>query len=87
MKRQAKYKPLLFTTTMRNPERLKRFLAVLKEYNGKILNNKLAEKIAGAIIKKELYKPTNLSQKIKQKLKEGKILNNVEITKILRDNP
>ena len=87
MKRQAKYKPLLFTTTMRNPERLKRFLAVLQEYNGQVLNNKLAKEISGEIIKKGLYKPTILSQKVKQKIKEGKALNNREIAKILRDNP
>lgn len=44
MQRKAKYKPLLFTTTMRSPERLKGFLSVLKEYNGQVLDNRLAEK-------------------------------------------
>jgi hypothetical protein len=29
VQRKAEYKPLLFTTTMRNPERLKAFLAIL----------------------------------------------------------
>jgi len=50
-KRQSEYKPLLFTTTLRNPERLKWFLAVLKEYDGQILDDKLAKKIAGEIIR------------------------------------
>ena len=50
-KRKSKYKPLLFTTTIRNPERLKWFLSVLKEHDGQILDDKLAEKIAGEIIR------------------------------------
>ena len=86
-KRQSKYKPLLFTTTMRNPERLKKFLSVLKEYNGQILDNKMARKIAGEIIKRGLYSPTNLSASIKRKLKEREVLNQREISKILKDNP
>lgn len=87
MQRKAKYKPLLFTTTMRNPERLKSFLSVLKEYNGKILNNELATKIAGEIINKRLYKPVNLFPGIRQKFKEKRLLNNKEISRILIDNP
>jgi hypothetical protein len=44
-KRQSEYKPLLFTTTMRNPERLKNFLTVLAEYDGKILTNEIMRKL------------------------------------------
>ena len=87
MQRKSKYKPLLFTTTIRNPERLKDFLSVLKEYNGQVLDNKLAKKIAGEIIKRGLYKPKKLSVKVKQKLEEKKVLNNQEVSKILKNNP
>ena len=84
---RAKYKPLLFTTTLRNPERLKEFLSVLKRYDGKILTNQLAKKISGEIIKAGLYKPTKLSLKIKKKMAEKKALTPAEILKILSDNP
>ena len=87
MSRQAKYKPLLFTTTLRNPERLKGFLFALKNYNGEILNNKLAKKISGKIIEAGLYKPTRLSSNIKQKIKKKQPLTSLEISKILLDNP
>ena len=87
MQRKAKYKPLLFTTTMRSPERLKGFLSVLKEYNGQVLDNRLAKKIAGEIIKRGLYRPTKLSVGVKQKLKEKTFLNSREVSKILKDNP
>lgn len=38
---QAKYKPLLFTTTIRNPERFKDFMYILFKYNGQVLTEKL----------------------------------------------
>lgn len=88
MKRRAsEYKPLLFTTTLRNPERLKWFLGVLKDYDGKILTNGLAEEIAGELIKSGLYKPTRLSDAVKKKIKEKEILSDKEVAKVLKDNP
>ena len=86
-KHQSEYKPLLFTTTLRNPERLKWFLGVFKNYNGKILTNNLAKEIAGEIIRIGLYTPTNLSVAIKNKLKEKELLTDKEISKVLKDNP
>ncbi len=87
MPRQAEYKPLLFTTTIRSPERLKDFLNVLKDYNGKILDDKLAEEIVGEIIRIGLYQPIRLPQNIKQKMRENNPLSDKEVKKILRDNP
>ena len=87
MLRESVYKPLLFTTTLRNPERLKWFLGVLKEYNGQVLDDDLAENIAGEIIRIGLYKPTKLSTKVKQKIKIKKPLTDKEVAKILRYNP
>lgn len=86
-KRQSEYKPLLFTTTLRNPERLKWFLGVLKNYDGKILTNDLAKRIAGEIIRIGLYIPTNLSVSIKNKIKIKELLTNKEVLKVLKDNP
>jgi len=87
MPRKATYKPLLFTTTLRNPERLKWFLGVLKEYDGQILDDDLAEKIAGEIIRIGLYKPTKLSASVKRKIKEKNPLTDQQVTKVLKDNP
>ncbi len=87
MARKAAYKPLLFTTTLRNPERLKWFLGVLKEYGGQILDDELAKKISGEIIKLGLYKPTKLSDRVKKKIKEKESLTDQEVTNVLNDNP
>lgn len=87
MPREATYKPLLFTTTLRNPERLKWFLGVLKEYDGQILDDKLAEQIAGEIIRIGLYTPTKLSARVKEKIKAKEPLTDQEVAKVLKDNP
>lgn len=87
MPRESAYKPLLFTTTLRNPERLKWFLGVLKEYDGQVLDDDLAEKIAGEIIRIGLYKPTRLSATVKQKIKTKEPLTDEEVVKVLKDNP
>lgn len=87
MPREAMHKPLLFTTTLRNPERLKWFLGVLKEYNGQVLDDALAEKISGEIIRVGLYKPTKLSARVKRKIKKKEPLTDKEVSKVLKDNP
>lgn len=48
----------MFTTTLRNPRRVKAMLWVLKKFNGKILTNELATQIVGEAIRYGLYRPT-----------------------------
>lgn len=86
-KRQSEYKPLLFTTTLRNPERLKWFLGILKKYDGKALTNDLAEEIAGEIIRNGLYSPMKVSLLVKSKLREKEILTDNEVMEAIKNNP
>lgn len=86
-KRKSEYKPLLFTTTVRNPERIKGFLNVLKAYNGKILTNNLAEEIVGELIRNGLYMPTKLNAPVRGKIKLGDLLTDEEVKQALADNP
>lgn len=85
--RESEYKPLLFTTTLRNPERLKWFLGILKEYNGQILTDQLAEDISGEVIRAGLYKPTKISLVVKKKIEAQEPLSNEEVKRVLEDNP
>lgn len=62
-----KYKPLLFTTTMRNPARLKQMLFVLNKFDGQILNDELAQNIVAECIRYGIYRPTVKSASIKEK--------------------
>ena len=82
----SRYKPLLFTTTMRNPERLRNFLAVLLDYEGMLLSDSLTEEIAAKIIGLGLYEPKKVSAVDKKKIKLG-TLSQREARKIMRANP
>ena len=82
----SRYKPLLFTTTMRNPERLRNFLAVLLDYEGMLLSDGLTEEIAAKIIGLGLYEPKKVSAVDKKKIKLG-TLSQREARKIMRENP
>ena len=57
-KAKAKFKPLSFSTTMRNPNRITGFMSCIAPFNGKILTNSVISDIVKAILKKKLYKPT-----------------------------
>ena len=93
-KRESTYKPLLFTTTVRNPERMKRLLNILYKFDGKILTSNLAENIIGELIKYGLYRPMKISNVIKEKWSSSKkgefsetLLTDDEVTEILVSNP
>src|SRR3989338_7597571 len=86
-KRQSEYKPLLFKTTMRNPERLKDFLTVLSEYDGEILTKGIIDKVAKILIQKGLYQPMKITQVVKGKWKNEIELSEAETEKVFDDNP
>lgn len=85
--RKQEYKPLLFTTTMRNPERLKDFLMIFSDFDGKILTNEIIEKIARTLIKKGLYRPMKVSTSIKDKWRNEIELKDSETEKVFTNNP
>lgn len=87
IRRENAYKPLSFTTTVRNPERLKDMLAVLKNDNGKVLTNALAAEVAGEFIRVGIYRPMRVSPAVKEKWKEGVPLSDEEAATILQTNP
>lgn len=94
MPRNAEYKPLLFTTTVRNPQRLKALLWVLKKFDGLVLSDDLATKIVAEIIRYGLYRPMKTTAAIKTKWASSPqgefsdyILTDKEVQYILANNP
>ena len=84
----SRYKPLLFSTTMRNPERIKHFLTVLKKYDRLILTIHLTEKVASELIKKRIYLPTKLPKSLRKKIKnDSYLLSDNDAQKIMKANP
>lgn len=88
------YKPLLFTTTMRNPQRIKAMLWVLKKYDGQILDDTLATEIVGETIRYGLYRPMKKSESIKVKWLNtpkgefgNELLSDSEVMFMIANNP
>jgi hypothetical protein len=93
-KRAPEYKPLLFTTTVRNPQRLKSLLNIFAKFNGQILDDDLATKIVGEIIRYGLYRPLNKSRSIIEKWSSTPlgvfaefILSDDEVNYMIEHNP
>ena len=92
--RTPEYKPLLYTTTMRNPGRLKYMLYVLNQFDGQILNDNLATMICGETIRYGLYRPMKKLMSVKNKWdtsEQGEfseyLLDDNEVSLMLRNNP
>lgn len=94
MARLPEYKPLLFTTTMRNPARLKQMLFVLNKFDGMKLDDALAEAIVAECIRYGIYRPVKKSASIKAKWSTSQpgtfskeLLNKKEVDYIIKNNP
>lgn len=55
--RKKEFKPLSFSTTMRNPARIVAFLNCILPYEGQILTNAIIDQVAIELIRKKLYVP------------------------------
>lgn len=94
IEKRAGYKPLLFTTTVRNPERIKRYLYVLKKFEGKTLTDALCTVICGEILRCGIYRPQKKTATIKCKWAGSergnfakKTLTDGEVSYLLKNNP
>ena len=88
--RNSERKPLSFSTTMRNPERISRFVMCIKEFEGQILTNDIIMKIVKKIIGEKLYKPMYISKDINLKCiydDENLAFNDRQIEKIIEASP
>lgn len=93
-KRESTFKPLLFTTTVRNPERMKRLLNILSKFDKKTLTTVLSEEIIAELIKYGLYRPMKIGNSVKNKWSTSKkgefseiLLTDKEVQDILKNNP
>lgn len=92
--RKAEYKPLLYTTTVRNPERIKYNLFILKKFERQVLTNEVAASVVAELIKYGLYRPMKVSDKVKTIWRQtsggefaAAILDDETVSKIIRSNP
>lgn len=91
---KSKFKPLLFTTTVRNPARFKRYLYVLSKFDGERLTDSLAEQVCGEAIRYGIYRPNNRPLSIAEKWPRQSqgdfgdiLLDDEEVAWLLKHNP
>jgi len=87
---KREYKPLLFTTTVRNPQRFKDLLNVLLIYNGKILTNDLIYSVVFDLISKKMYLPVYINHvpRLKEQLPDEDMPFSKEDTEeIIKNSP
>lgn len=85
--RKSEFKPISFTTTLRNPERMKEFLKILSVYEGQKLTNILIMKVVRNLIKSNLYTPIYVNRNFKNKFLNQEPLSDIEVSKIIEESP
>ena len=87
--RNAEYKPLSFSTTMRNPARIAGFLNCLLPYEGQVLTNDIIMGIAKSLIKSKLYIPVYVirTPRLKTVLSEDREFSDSEVVEIIENSP
>ena len=88
-KREAEYKPLSFSTTMRNPSRIADFLKCILPYEGQVLTNEIIMDVAASLIKKKLYRPMYIGRtpRLKSILNEEREFTDLEVNEIIQNSP
>lgn len=89
-RRANEYKPLLFTTTLRNPERIKGFMKVLSTYNNQRLTNEVIMKVVKDLIKGKLYTTMyeRRNSELKAVLKDDNLeFSNRQVNRIIENSP
>jgi|AGTN01.3.fsa_nt_gi AlwI restriction endonuclease. len=89
MARVSEYKPLLLTTTVRNPERYKLLLNVLAAFNGKILTQEIIDNIIFNMVKKKLYAPIYATRtpRLKAMLNDDAFFTDADTGLIIANSP
>lgn len=62
--RQKEYKPLSFSTTMRNPARIAAFLNCILPYEGQVLTSDIIHEVAANLITAKLYYTEKYEMKV-----------------------
>ena len=87
--RKAEYKPLSFSTTMRNPARIADFLMCIYPFEGQTLTNEIIFEVAKSLIKRKLYQPMYIlrTPRLKAVLDEERDFTENEVSEIMENSP
>lgn len=81
------YKVFSINTTIRNPRRNTEFLEVLQDFDNKELTKETKKNIYIELIRRGVYKVSNLESSVKEKYEDNVLLEDEEIFQIIENNP
>ncbi|MDA3062470.1 MULTISPECIES: AlwI family type II restriction endonuclease [unclassified Campylobacter] len=84
---KQEYKILSFSTTMRNPSRIAKFIEILAHYENHILTHEIIMQIVAKIIKNRLYETMFEKKFYKDKLENETEFSDDEIKNIIENSP
>jgi len=87
---RSKYKPLSFSTTIRNPERIPNFLRCILPFEGKILTSEIIHEVIKNVIREKEYTPMYVNRNPNLKVissNEDLIFSDNQLEEIIRKSP
>lgn len=86
---REKAKPLSFSTTIRNPERIPDFLRVIKPFEGKILTSDIIHEVVKGVIRSGCYTPMCISRspELKAIADSGETFTDAQLEAIIAASP
>ncbi len=89
MTKQNKAKPLSFSTTIRNPERIPKFLKCIQPFEGMILTSEIIHEVVKAVIREKEYLPTYIkrSETLLKIFNDDDIFTDEQLEEIILNSP
>ena len=81
------YKVFSINTTVRNPKRNTEFLKLFKKYHGEIFDKEKSYQYFFDLVKKGVYRLTNISEAVKMKIENDEELSSSEVATAIKQNP
>lgn len=87
--RSSQLKPLLLSTTLRNPQRIKDFLKIILKYEGKLLSNEIIQLVVEDLIREKHYTPNYIFKKdsLKRVVKSKYNFSDEQVKEIILNSP
>ena len=87
--RESQRKPLSFSTTMRNPDRIAGFLKIILPFENQILTDEITYKVAAKLISEKLYTPLYIGRTpaLKAIWESDRSFSEEEVAEIMQNSP
>lgn len=85
--RKSEYKILSFSTTMRNPQRIAKFLKALLPFENRILTHEIIMQVVAYLIENKIYIPNYASREFRSIVDSDENFNPQQVQEIIENSP